>query len=368
MKTIISYILILFIITLYTLYLDATGGLFVLIIFISAIVISSALHIYAVKMFDCDFKINADLVEKGDEIKLKLHISKAFFFLPTVFEIKFRLTEHLEAENDSCSVMLGRREKEKVFILKAKYFGKAEIRIESISSCDILGIFKNRLSFKYNKILERNSCHVKIFPAVFELSQKSELVQTLNDASVFDDNEQSREIPFAFIGFPGYEHRDYAPGDPLKSVNWKLSAKRDRLLVRKPEAYAGGDMVLVLSASKLKESGLAQEQMAIESMLSLARALSKQEILCRVYVHLENEWSSTEVHGESEIEKLRYAFTEYSFSKVSIPLPDLTDDKASGYSVFNAEPSVSMLEADTLSVSNKWIIQEIDGEIIFTRG
>jgi uncharacterized protein (DUF58 family) len=114
----------------------------------------------------------------------------------------------------------------------------------------VLGIFsafpvvgKFRAS---HSVFEKNYIQTKIFPAIPMLSSHSEFVRTLEESSAFDDNEQSREVAFAVTGFPGYEHRDYVPGDPLKRVNWKLSAKRDRLLVRKPEAFAGGDQVLIL--------------------------------------------------------------------------------------------------------------------------
>jgi len=359
MKTIISYILIFAIITLFALYLDATSGFFVMIIFISAIVISSVLHIYALKRFDCTLAANAELVERGDEIKLTVRVSRAGFFVPTAFEIKLDLSEHLECSDTAYVVTLGRKEKEQVFILKAVYWGKASIGIESVRAVDILGILKGRLKSKTAQDLIK----IKVFPAVPDLSQKAELVQTLNDASAYDDNEQSREVPFAMVGFPGYEHRDYVPGDPLKSINWKLSAKRDRLLVRKPEAYAGGDQVLILS--KLAGTERVHEQIAIESMLALIRTLIKQEILCRVYVCYDSEWKVLEVVGEVELESLRYDLIEYSFVEEDNVLPDLTGEIASGFLTFTAEPAVTLLNE---TISDKWHIQLSDGEVIFTRG
>jgi len=378
-----------------------------LIIFINAIILSSLLHIYAVKVFNLSVSVNTALVEKGEEIRLVVRFSKsALPFIPTAFEIKLDLSEHLECENSSCVVTLSRREQEKVFIIKSRFWGKASVGIASVNAVDILGIFSSfpvlrRLSENnYLKAIKSGTEHpvqfvaVKIFPSVPDLSQNSEFVRTLKDSSDYDDNEQSREIPFAMVGFPGYEHRDYVPGDSLKSINWKLSAKRDRLLVRKPEAYAGGDQILILDALKAERTrGIGfenkpdlsvklHEQTAMESMLTVARVLSKQEILYRVYVCFEREWRIIEIRGEEEIQNLRYALTEYSYVEKGNRLPDLANDKASGVVVFTARPNDALYsELEPLrqkgiipeiasSVEgniNNWHIQEVDGEIIFGR-
>jgi len=376
MKTIISYILIFALITLFALFLDATGGLFVLIIFLSAIALSTALHIYAVRLFDCHIEINTQLAEKGEEIRLTARIPKAPFFLPTVFEVTFGLSYHLDCPDCVYSATLSRREGEFSCILTPKFFGKATISITKIKATDILGIFSPFFrTYLLNKVSNadktKQALPVKIFPSVPDLSKSSEFVRTLEDASAYDDNEQSREIPYAVTGFPGYEHRDYVPGDSLKSINWKLSAKRDRLLTRKPEAYAGGDMVLILDASESKAAGLTarvNEQLALEALLALAEILIKQEILCRVYVRFADGWGVTPLTSLSDLEKLRYALTEYSYSDYSDTLPDLSDEKAGSFVVFNSQPAGVILESDTFCDKERWQIEETDGEIMFIRG
>ena len=47
-------------------------------------------------------------------------------------------------------------------------------------------------------------------------------------------------------GVPGYEHRDYVPGDPLKRINWKLSSKKDQLMVRLDEKVSSSSQVMRL--------------------------------------------------------------------------------------------------------------------------
>ena len=43
-----------------------------------------------------------------------------------------------------------------------------------------------------------------------------------------------------------YDIREYQPGDPVKSIHWKMSAKKDKLLVKEPlEEYGGHSRVLL---------------------------------------------------------------------------------------------------------------------------
>ncbi|MCL2633996.1 MAG: DUF58 domain-containing protein [Oscillospiraceae bacterium] len=392
MKIIISYFLIFILIVLFALFLDAVSGFFVLIIFITAIVLSTILHIIAVKAFNCDISVDNILVEKGEEVRLTVRVSRAVIFLPTIFTIKLLPSYHFDCPECTCSVTLGRNEKEKVFVMKSAFWGKGSIGIESIRCVDILGIFTLFSRFNnFNKITEKNLCQVKVFPFVPDLSERSELVRVLQEASAYDDNENNREISTAITGFPGYEHRDYVPGDSLKSINWKLSAKRDKLLVRKPEAYAGGDQLFVLDnkAAEISSSVIGgefsdrkAEQRSIEALLSLIRVMTVQELICRVYVRITEGWDLFVIDGEDGLEALRFALTEYSFRGSGERIPDITSEKVSGFVIFTAHADDVLLSvteglkqngiiAETASsvigIANDWLIEEAHNEIIFTR-
>lgn len=379
---------------LYALFLDATSGFFVIIMIAAALALTAVLHIYAVIAFDCDISADNLLAEKGDDIRVtvRTHNRLPVLFLPTVFEIKLNLSEHLDCESAVISATLAKSAKVQIFTIKAAYWGKGNISIESVRAVDVLGVFAafpvlGRFSSKHS-VFAKNALNIKIFPSIPLLSTHSDFVRTLEEASAFDDNEQSREVSYAVTGFPGYEHRDYVPGDPLKRVNWKLSAKRDRLLVRKPEAFAGGDQVLVLDdAAPTGFKALAHSQSAIEAMLALATALTKHEILCRTYVRFESGWLLSNIQCTDDIEQLRFALCDYSFSndtRTHGRMPDLSSDvnSASGFVVFTARPDDSLYEAieqlrqkgiipEIASAihgsTNNWRILEENGEVVFAR-
>ena len=57
------------------------------------------------------------------------------------------------------------------------------------------------------------------------------------------------------LGLEFYSIRDYLPGDEIRHVNWKATAKRDRILTNEYEAERSGDAVLILDARGESEVG-----------------------------------------------------------------------------------------------------------------
>lgn len=51
------------------------------------------------------------------------------------------------------------------------------------------------------------------------------------------------------------EHKVYQPGDPLSSIDWRVFARTDKLMVKKQQAETNSDVVLVLDASADMQTG-----------------------------------------------------------------------------------------------------------------
>ena len=71
--------------------------------------------------------------------------------------------------------------------------------------------------------------------------------------------------------------RDYAPGDPVRRIHWKLSAKTDRVLVREEERPLTGYVLLLLETAGYD---VVPEDMdgAAEALLSVSRTLAEAGI------------------------------------------------------------------------------------------
>ena len=100
----------------------------------------------------------------------------------------------------------------------ADHCGKLVCRAERAGSCDLLGLF----SLPIRPGPERA---ILVLPPRLELERKEEPAGGRNDGTVL------RPRPG---GGPGedYDLREYRAGDPLRSVHWKLSSKKDELVVR----------------------------------------------------------------------------------------------------------------------------------------
>lgn len=61
-----------------------------------------------------------------------------------------------------------------------------------------------------------------------------------------EDDETEGSNSMMSGGLPGYEHREYAAGDSPKRVNYKLSAKRGKLMVRLDEPAASAPVTVLI--------------------------------------------------------------------------------------------------------------------------
>ena len=133
-----------------------------------------------------------------------------------------------------------------------------------------------------------------------------------------DDSDPEEGRTVLSGGLPGYEHRDYVPGDPLRRINYKLSAKRGRIMVRLEESAGVASINIHLCA--------AMPPTGAEQALALARKLVIQGGSVRISMGEEHCNAST----PQTLDKMRewLAFREYSTdpdSPATEPIPDGTD-------------------------------------------
>ena len=72
--------------------------------------------------------------------------------------------------------------------------------------------------------------------------------------------------------------RAYVPGDPVRRIHWKLSAKTDRILIREEDRPAAGSVLLLLETAGY---GIMPDDMdgTVEAFLSVSRALTEEGAL-----------------------------------------------------------------------------------------
>ena len=106
------------------------------------------------------------------------------------------------------------------FTLQPQFSGELLIRSEAFALSDPLGFFQKRLPCTAEHI-------VSIMPD--GTSTNTELEETPD--SLADNDEYSMTRPGADSS-EIYAIRPYAPGDPIRSIHWKLTEKLDKVMVR----------------------------------------------------------------------------------------------------------------------------------------
>lgn len=89
-----------------------------------------------------------------------------------------------------------------------------------------------------------------------------------------DDEETAGSVLTG--GMPGYEHRGYVPGDPLRRINYKLSAKKGTLLVRKDDNVPAESTDIVISPGS--DGSCAEQAFALAGRLTSAGGTAR--VIC----------------------------------------------------------------------------------------
>ena len=120
-----------------------------------------------------------------------------------------------------CSGMLGGKARaEQRLTLQANKSGVWQLRLQSVTMWDHLGLFKAQCG------LPQTAQGLCVLPQSARLGSDT---QPDPDADGMQESERS------VLG-GNYDVREYREGDSLKQVHWKLSAKLNRLLIREPLA------------------------------------------------------------------------------------------------------------------------------------
>lgn len=305
-KAILAYLVLIAVSVLFMLYLDGPGGSYLLTVLLLAAAISAAICVYTKYCVSASLGVSEDIVEKGDRVILTVTVKKHGFLPSAVLCADFFASDHLESRSPLSlkAVCMGK----KGCVLRAEFsarcFGKARLGLTSLTVSDYLGLFGFKVPVA-GSVLD-----VRVYPAIPEIRRKDGFARSLTDAAAFDDSEETSESAFSIQGTPGYEHRLYEPGDSLKLINWKLSAKRDELYVRRMEGSCGAEQVFILDKAG---SARPSEQLAAEAMLGLMAQFARSELPVKLLIRFSEGWEERNVTNYAELMQLRYAMTDFTF-------------------------------------------------------
>ena len=281
MKTTVSVFSIVFLLYVFTFYIDGEIGIILIAFLISAPLISLIISLYSkdrIKVsFDCD-----GYVKSGNDLNITVSLEKENSLPLSIIEIVPEFSDVFE-KNQKCYrlSMLNGSKKNFTFNANAVTGGNGEISFKSVYSCGFLGFAKFR--FEKNIPVPKS---VGVIPEIPEVKASSQLFRSIADAVVTSDDDEDNDTSMLYSAntAPGYEHREYIQGDPLKRINWKLSSKKSKLMVRLDEATASVQPVIVLDLFRSIDADPAEavlsEEKLLVSVFALLSLLVKQGIAC----------------------------------------------------------------------------------------
>ncbi len=181
-----------------------------------------------------------------------------------------------------------------------KHSGLNKVVLEKVIIGDFLG------NGKFNvRIADENK--LAVYPQVVQYDGPEVFPNMLPS----EEEEAEEGVAARQGGMPGYEHREYVPGDSPRRVNYKLSAKKGKLMVRLDESngYAATNLLIA-------ENGL-------PSCCDKAFALASQLVIRGGTVKITHRGDERIASTPETLDRMRewLAFREFARELVPAPLP-----------------------------------------------
>lgn len=151
-------------------------------------------------------------------------------------------------------------------LMSSRYAGRVEVRIESFEVYDLFHIF-------CLQGCDRSGAYVIVWPGFAE-GEENEILSCVEG---FPGENETKKRGTDYN--PDYEIREYIPGDELKSIHWKLSAKQGKMMVRERLATGREKMNILLPLGEDRQ----QNDALMEAVYALCRLLLDKEYPIQLY-------------------------------------------------------------------------------------
>ena len=281
LKSVLSILAVVFLVYIFTFYVDGEMGIILIAFVVFAPLVSLFLTLYARKNVKVSFSCDA-YVKKRSKLIVTVTVEKKSALPCAILEVcPYASVIFGQGIKNRKLTMLNERKKTFKLEFDAVIGGNGEVGIKAVYSSGFMGFFRIPL-----KTPLPSPVSVGIIPEIPDIKASSQLFRSIADVVMTSDEEEENDTSMMFTAntSPGYEHREYEQGDPLKRINWKLSSKKDKLMVRLDEAAASVQPVIVLDlfrrSTTMAENAVRAEEQLIRSVFGLLSLLVKQGIAC----------------------------------------------------------------------------------------
>lgn len=333
---IIMYLLAIALGVLFALFLSAPVGWTFVYMLVCAPIFSFlvTLFLHKRKSVSLTVDVNRTMLYKRETVTLKITaVNRSVFPVPAV-KIKLAVPKGLVPADggslaDCKSMVLSispRSETTAEMVYTAKVWGSCFIGAESAALHDFMGFFHFKMS-----CVDLQS-EIKVFPDIPEMAGDAPLLRAAAENARFaDDSEETKESDgmTRFAGMPGYTHREYAEGDPVRRINWKLSSKRDKYMVRLDDEIESVRQNMVLDCVGGDDVYL--NERAVEGLLAAALGLLKCGFESTVYCRFDGAYEAFEIAEPADVSELQTRLASFKFTGADEPfkgkrIPDISED------------------------------------------
>lgn len=280
-KSLVAVAAIAFILYIFTFYVDGEMGIILIAFLLFAPVISFAFMLYSRKhvriSIDCD-----GYVKKNSRLTVNVTVERTGNLPLGIVEVCPAVSEVFDQNVKTYRLAVARAAKKQFsFDVPAVTGGNGWVTVDSVFASGFLGFLRVKAKCELPQPVS-----VGVIPDIPEIKASNQLFRNIADVVMTTDDEEDRDTSMLFSAntAPGYEHREYVAGDPLKRVNWKLSSKKSNLMVRLDEAVASVQPMIVLDlfrrSSDAPQSAVVREEHVIQAVFGLLEILIRQGIAC----------------------------------------------------------------------------------------
>ncbi len=203
--------------------------------FLYIILIAGALCSLTLAFSKNHFTVTADklsgIANYGEKVEFSVTLrKKGFCFIPFI-ELCFNADTEIHLRTS----LVFRREVTLTGSFEACHSGLNKLTLNKVLLGDFFGTIRLAVPMQ-------QSSEIAVLPRIIDYDGPEISPVTLPS----DEEETEEGITLLSGGMPGYEHRDYVPGDSPRKINYKLSAKQNKLVVRLDESngYAATNLYI----------------------------------------------------------------------------------------------------------------------------
>lgn len=212
------------------------------------------------KALKVDVQVPAGRIEAGEAVRIAINLqNKGILTIPYV-------TSDAPALSDRRIVSVAAGDRQSLaYDFTPKVRGIIDVGVIRLGITDVLNILTRQ------KLIEPGK--IKVYPHLHGLGGEMNLA-TIGEGSFF--KTYSRENPYVVR-----EMRRYTPGDSLRKINWKVSAKYNELFIKRGDTTQEKDILIVLDLNEqilgMDSEGIYENSLVTDA-LSLSQGLLRQGI------------------------------------------------------------------------------------------